>query len=72
MSPLSSYICQDSDVATDFQAALDTPAGRRQSESTRSPHSATHLGVDVDSTWGIDEESEEEEEDEEGWGSDEF
>lgn len=59
-------------MATDFQAALDTPAERGQSESTKSPHSATHLGDDVDNTWRIDEAAEEEEEDEEGWGSDEF
>lgn len=66
-------------MATDFQAALDTPEGRRQSESTKSPHSSTHLGDDVDNTWRIDkaaeeegDDEEEEDEDEDGWGSDEF
>lgn len=66
---------QDSDVATDFQAALDTPEGRRK------PRAAPKSSTSAKKAPPSRQEEEEEEDDEEsgsesdeggGWGSDEF
>lgn len=75
---LNSYR-QDSDVATDFQAALDTPAGKRkpspQAKSSDKKENKSASGSPL-SEQGEEEEAgdESDSEDEEGggWGSEEF
>eukprot|EP00752_Nemacystus_decipiens_P005139 g4663.t1 len=65
---------QDSDVATDFQAALDTPEGRRNPRAA--PKSSTSAKKAPPSRQeeeqDEDEESGSDSEEEGGWGSDEF
>lgn len=58
-------------MATDFQAALDTPAGRRRPEAT--PTKAASSG-EANAQFGLAEEGGdvEEGEEEDGWGDDEF
>lgn len=67
---------QDSDVATDFQAALDTPAGRRRPQAT--PKKAVAPSGEDDAEDGAADdrgdsgEKEDDEDEDEGWGDDEF
>ncbi|CAN0035964.1 unnamed protein product [Ectocarpus sp. 12 AP-2014] len=68
---------QDSDVATDFQAALDTPAGRRKpgaraKSPDEGPSQKKSRAEPLEDEEEGDYESDSEEEEEGGWGSDEF
>lgn len=66
---------QDSDVATDFQAALDTPEGRRKPRATpKSPTLAKETPKSGQEEEEEDEDGESGSDSEEGggWGSDEF
>lgn len=65
-------------MATDFQAALDTPAGRRRPQATPKKVVAP-AGEDNDEDQAAEdrgdvgeEGDEEDEEEDEGWGDDEF
>lgn len=70
---------QDSDVATDFHAALDTPAGRRKPGRAKPPTAQAPSRVEGGGGEGEDEgrdggeeEDSDDEEEKGGWGSDEF
>ena len=54
-------------MATDFQAALDTPAGRRQYVPTSLGNEGNTGADDEDAAV---EEDDEEDDEEQGWGSD--
>lgn len=67
-------LIKDSDVATDFAPALDTPAGRRKhAAAEKRPKSTAKAPQQEEEEQGVGVGSEEEEEEEGGgWGSDEF
>lgn len=66
-------------MATDFQAALDTPAGRRKTSPAKSPTAQVPSVVDGgvgdggdEGRGGEEEDSDDDDEEQGGWGSDEF